>query len=79
MKAESISVDTGLLLGEITDTNASQLAQQLSLLGSEPAGESLNERMPRWRMSEPDLDDLLLLGRLDRVMTVLEQEVGSCR
>jgi nicotinamide-nucleotide amidase len=33
MKAEIISVGTELLLGEITDTNASYLAQQLSLLG----------------------------------------------
>lgn len=33
MKAEIISVGTELLLGEIVDTNASFLAQQLSLLG----------------------------------------------
>ncbi len=33
MKAEIISIGTELLLGEITDTNASYLASQLSLLG----------------------------------------------
>ncbi len=27
--------------------------------GIDPAGESLDELMPRWRISEPDLDDLL--------------------
>ncbi|MEK7778382.1 MAG: molybdopterin-binding protein, partial [Chloroflexota bacterium] len=33
MKSEIISVGTELLLGEIVDTNAAFLAQQLSLLG----------------------------------------------
>ena len=33
MKAEIISIGTELLLGEITDTNASYLASQLPLLG----------------------------------------------
>jgi len=33
MKAEIISVGTELLLGEITDTNASYLASQLPMLG----------------------------------------------
>ena len=27
--------------------------------GDDPAGEPLDELMPRWRMSEPDLDDLV--------------------
>ncbi len=33
MKAEIISIGTEILLGEITDTNASYLASQLPLLG----------------------------------------------
>ena len=33
MRAEIVSVGTELLLGHITDTNASWLAQQLSTLG----------------------------------------------
>ncbi len=33
MKAEIVSIGTELLLGEITDTNASYLASQLPLLG----------------------------------------------
>jgi hypothetical protein len=27
--------------------------------GVDPAGEPLDDEMPRWRMSEPDLDDLV--------------------
>ncbi len=33
MKAEIVSIGTEILLGEITDTNASYLAGQLPLLG----------------------------------------------
>ena len=43
-----------------------ELIERAITLGLDPAGEPLDQTMPRWRMSDQDLDDLLeFLGTLN--------------
>ena len=80
MTAEIISIGTELLLGQIVDTDAAYLAQQLSLLGisiyhRQTVGDNLQRAIEAAQLALGRADLLILIGGLGPTMDDLTRDV----